>query len=73
MFRTIAQRCALFLALIFLTAPVSRIHAQSTTPTSGAVTGGDPQPTGEPPPPKPQTSAALPIAIVTTLVALGLA
>lgn len=77
MFKATAQRFALVLALLLLTVPASRLHAQSISPTPGAVTGGNPQPPGEPgpppPPPKPQGSVAMPIGVLTTLVALGLA
>ncbi len=49
MFKTIAHKCALVLALTVLTAPVSRMYAQAAGPASQPtiVTGGDPQPTGE--------------------------
>jgi hypothetical protein len=44
-FKNAAKKSALFLALIIaLTAPASRIYAQSV------VSGGDPEPTGEPRP-----------------------
>ena len=44
MFKQIAFSSALAIAL--LVAPTAKLFAQSTT-TPGAVTGGDPQPTGE--------------------------
>ena len=73
MFKAITQRFALILALTLFTLPASRMHAQSAAPTPSVVTGGDPQPTGEPdPPPKPKTNA-MPVLVLTTLVALGLA
>ena len=43
MFKQIAFSSALAIAL--LVAPTTKLFSQSTTP--GAVTGGDPQPTGE--------------------------
>ncbi len=70
MFKTIVQRCALVLALMFLTLPAHRLHAQSTVTTLDAVTGGDPQP---PPPPKPKPNVEMPIMVLTALTMLGLA
>ncbi len=72
MFRTIAQRSALALALLFLTMPASRMQGQSAVVTSSVVTGGDPQPTGEPPP-KPGAKVSMPIMVLTMLMAFGLA
>jgi hypothetical protein len=48
-FKTIAHKSALILALTVLTAPVSRMYAQAagSAPQPTVVTGGDPQPTGE--------------------------
>ena len=46
MFKKIAHKSALFLALIVLVAPVRSTFAQSSG--GDITTGGDPQPTGEP-------------------------
>ena len=47
MYKTIAHRLALLLALTVLAAPVSRIYAQAAGSQANIVTGCDPQPTGE--------------------------
>lgn len=46
MLKAIARRSALVLSLTILAAPMGNIYAQ-ITPTPSAVTGTDPQPTGE--------------------------
>jgi hypothetical protein len=58
---------------MFLTVPASRMHAQPTVSTMDGVTGGDPQPTGEPPPPQPHAVRALPTPVIAALIVLGLA
>ena len=42
----IAQNSLLFLVVASLAVPVTRMYAQSATPS--VVSGGDPEPTGEP-------------------------
>jgi hypothetical protein len=65
-FKKIARRYALALALAVLASPVGRTYAQSTAPPPSptVVTGGDPQPTGE--------SVESWIHLLPVLVALGL-
>lgn len=75
MFKTISQKCALVLGLSLFAVPVTMVHAQSTGATPNAVTGGDPQPPGEPPPPppKPKSNVVIPIQVLTALAMVGLA
>lgn len=44
--KKIAQNSLLFLVVASLAAPVTRLYAQSASPS--VVSGGDPEPTGEP-------------------------
>ncbi len=73
MFKTIALRSALVLSLTVFAASSNRtIHAQTIDPpaTPDAVTGGDPQPTGEPPKTKGQSTTDP--TVLAILIALGL-
>jgi hypothetical protein len=50
-FKSAANKSALFLALLVaLTAPAARIYAQAPDEPPTVVSGGDPEPTGEPRP-----------------------
>ncbi len=51
MFKSAAKKSAFFLALIVaITAPAARIYAQAPDEPPTVVSGGDPEPTGEPRP-----------------------
>lgn len=73
MLKTIALRSTLILTLTAFLAPSSRmLHAQPVDPPqTNAVTGGDPQPTGEPP--KPKGNSVTDPTVLDVLIALGLA
>ena len=72
MLKATFRRTALLLALT-VSAATSGItaHAQTVDPQPNAVTGGDPQPTGEPP--KGKSQSVIDPDTLAVLIAMGLA